>query len=170
MRVRVENMRRENLNKRGRHGWKVDFVVPNATKGTIIYQNVHVSIKSSDGAEQKYSFTEAWPYQPSKKTSDSFLVPVEWREGTKGKLKVAAIVWALPGPMDPSLKKGTNDDYWGTAVHGSFNMIKPVGPPTAKTTKRKVAIEWDNRGKTAKSTFMSGKDLTLTRDDITDNI
>ena len=113
-------------------------------------------------ANEKYSFTEAWPYNASRKVTDSFLVPMDWRKGLKGRMKVSGIVWALPGPMNPSLKKGTSDDYWGN-LHGSFDLVRP----TSKTTKRKVVITWDNVGKKAASHYTSGKDLTLEKNRIT---
>ena len=50
MRVKIVDTRREN---KQRHGWKADFKVDNAPKGTIIYQNVHVDIKSSDGEKEQ---------------------------------------------------------------------------------------------------------------------
>lgn len=160
MRVKVVDMRRQN--KKGRHGWKADFKVDDAVEGTIIYQNVYVNIKSSDGEKEKYSFTEAWPYNPARKVTDSFLVPLDWRKGLDGKLKVSAIAWARPGPMDPALKKGAGDDYWGN-LHGSFDLVRPTYP----TTKRKVAITWENTGKKAAKHYTNGKDLTLARDRIT---
>ena len=76
-------------------------------------------------------------------------------------MKVSAIVWALPGPMNPSLKQGAGDDYWGN-LHGSFDLVRARYP----TTKRKVVIEWDNEGVTAAARFTKGKDLTLTRNRI----
>lgn len=157
--VEVIDTRREN--KKLRHGWKADFKVDNAPKGTVIYQNVYVNIKSSDGEKEKYSFTEAWTYNPSRKITDSFLVPIEWRKNLKGVLKVSAIAWALPGPMNTSLKKGTTHDYWGN-LHGSFDLVRP----TSKTTKRKVVINWDNVGKRTASHYTSGKDLTLEKNSI----
>ena len=160
MRVKIVDTRREN--KKQRHGWKADFKVDNAPKGTIIYQNVYVNIKSSDGEKDKYSFTEAWTYDPSRKITDSFLVPLDWRKGLDGRMKVSAIAWALPGPMDPSLKKGAGDDYWGN-LHGSFNLVRP----TSDTTKRKVVITWENDGKKAAKHYTSGKDLTLEKNRIT---
>ena len=158
--VKVEDMRREN--KKGRHGWKADFKINGASKNTVIYQNVYVNIKSSDGAKEKYSFTEAWHYTPSRRVTDSFLVPLDWRKGLNGSMKVSAIAWALPGPMDPSLKKGAGDDYWGN-LHGSFNLVRPTYP----TTKRKVVITWENDGKKAAKHYTSGKDLTPEKNRIT---
>ena len=155
MQVDIENMRRENYSDR--HGWKVDFSIENASKNTIIYQNVYVNIKTSDGDKKKYSFTEAWEYTNKRKVMDSFLVPIEWRKNVGGQMKVSAIAWALEGPLDPSLKKSKDGaDYWGN-LYGSFDLKRP----NSKTTKRKVVITWDNKGKTARSNFTKGKDLTL---------
>ncbi len=159
MKVNVVDVRREN--KKDLHGWKSDFVVDDAPKGTVIYQNVYVNIKSSDGEKKKYSFTEAWPYTPTRKVTDSFLVPLAWRKGMSGRLKVSAISWAHTGPMDPSLKKGDGDGYWGN-LHGSFDLLRARYP----TTKRKVVIEWDNIGVKAAKHYTQGKDLTLTRNRI----
>lgn len=159
MKVEVVDTRRDN--KKDRHGWKADFKLDDAPKGAIIYQNVYVNIKSSDGSKLKYNFTEAWPYKPSRKVTDSFLVPLDWRKGLSGRMNVSAIAWALPGPMNPSLKYGAGDDYWGN-LHGSFDLVHP----TSKTTKRKVVIEWDNEGVTAAAHYTSGKDLTLKRNRI----
>lgn len=160
MRVDVINTRREN--KKERHGWKADFKIEDAPKGTIVYQNVYVNIKSSDGEKLKYSFTEAWPYNPSRKITDSFLVPLDWRKNLSGRMKVSAIVWARPGPMDASLRKGEGAAYWGN-LHGSFDLLRPTYP----TTKRKVVIEWDNIGAKAAAHYTKGKDLTLTKNRIT---
>jgi len=159
MKVEIVDVRREN--RKELHGWKSDFKVDGAPKGTIIYQNVYVNIKSSDGEKEKYSFTEAWPYTPTRKVTDSFLVPLEWRKGLSGRMKVSAIVWALPGPMNPTLKQSAGDEYWGN-LHGSFDLVRPRHP----TTKRKVVIEWDNEGVTAAARFTKGKDLSLTRNRI----
>jgi hypothetical protein len=159
MKVEVVDTRREN--KKERHGWKVDFKIDDAPKGTVIYQNVYVNIKSSDGEKKKYSFTEAWPYKPTRKVTDSFLVPLDWRKGLSGRMKVSAIAWALPGPMNPSLTEGHGDEYWGK-LHGSFDLVIP----TSQTTKRKVVITWDNGGVKAAKHYTNGKDLTLKRNRI----
>lgn len=160
MKVKIVDTRREN--KKERHGWKADFVVDNAPSNTVIYQNVTVKIKSSDGEKDKYSFTEAWPYDPTRKVTDSFLVPLGWRKGLSGRIKVIAITWARTGPMDSSLKTGVGDDYWGN-LHGSFDLLRPTFP----TTKRKVVITWANEGKRSATHYTKGKDLTLERNQIT---
>jgi hypothetical protein len=160
MKVNIIDTRREN--KKDRHGWKADFKMDNAPKGTIIYQNVYVNIKSSDGQKLKYNFTEAWTYKENRKVTDSFLIPIDWRKNTDGQMKVSAIAWAKEGPMDQSLVKGTNDDYWGN-LHGSFNLLRPIN----STTKRKVVINWKNTGVQAASHYTGGKDLTLEKNKIT---
>lgn len=160
MKVKIVDTRREN--KKNRHGWKADFVVDNAPRNTVIYQNVTVKIQSSDGEKKKYSFTEAWPYKPSRKVTDSFLVPLNWRKNLSGRMKVITITWAESGPMDPSLKTGIGDDYWGN-LHGSFDLLRPNYP----TSKRKVVITWANEGKKNAKHFTKGKDLTLERNQIT---
>ena len=159
MLVKIKNVRRQN--KKDRHGWKVDFKVDDAAEDTVIYQNVYVNIKSSDGDWERYTFTEAWPYSHTRKVTDSFLVPLDWRKDLNGRLKVSAIAWALPGPMDPSLRKGTGLDYWGN-LHGSFDLKAP----TSKTSKRKVVIEWENEGLRAAKHYTDGKDLALTKNTV----
>ena len=161
--VKVNNFRRQN--RRDRHGWAVDFKIDNPSEPATIYQNVYVWLKTidSNGEEDsmKYSFTEAWKYDSSKKITDSFLVPVDWRENQKGYMKVKSVVWAKQGEIDSSLKKGTGDDYWGN-LHGSFDKVIP----TSTTTKRKVTIKWDNLGKKAATHFTRGKDLILKKNQV----
>ena len=154
MEVKVVDTRREN--KKDRHGWKADFKINNPSPNTVIYQNVNVKITSSDGDVLEYAFTEAWHYKPTRKITDSFLVPLNWRKNLKGRMRVKAQVWAEEGKMNPTLKKGKGSDYWGN-LHGSFNLLTPQAP----ITKRKVVIKWKNLGKTKASDFSNGKDLFL---------
>ena len=160
MKVHILDTRREN--KRGRHGWKADFKVDSPSNNTVIYQNVYVNIKSNDGEKLQYSFTEAWNYNPVRKNTDSFLVPLDWRKGLDGTMKVRAIVWAQEGPMHPSFKKGTGAEYWGN-LHGSFDLLQPIHP----TSKRNVVITWQNAGKKMAKHYTGGKDLTLEKNQIT---
>jgi hypothetical protein len=158
MDVYVVNTKRQN--HKDRHGWKVDFELDERYETATIYQNVYVWLKTVDNNgeedDMKYSFTEAWNYKSKKRISDSFLVPVDWRKNQKGYMKVKSVVWSNQDKMDPKLKRGTSDEYWGN-LHGSFDKIIP----TSQTTKRKVTIEWDNLGESTASNFTKGKDLTL---------
>lgn len=158
MKVIVHNKRPES--KSDRHGYKIDFILTdkNLPKQLVIYQNVKVKIKTIDEKGEidklKYEFTEAWKYSKSKKITDSFLVPIDWRINQKGFMKVQSEIWVEEGKINPSLKQGTSRDYWGN-LHGSFQLLKPTG----EITYRNEMISWDNLGKTSKTTFTKGKDL-----------
>lgn len=112
------------------------------------------------GETDKYiaEYTEAWAYKRDRQVTDSFLVPVDWRKGTKGFMDIAATVWAEEGSINLNLKKGNKDskEQWGN-LHGSSTLLKPKTP----TTRRTFSITWDNllNGTTAKY-FAGGKDLT----------
>jgi predicted RNA-binding protein with RPS1 domain len=158
MKVLIRNKRPEN--KSDRHGYKIDFFLPdeNLPKHLVIYQNIKVKIVTIDDKGDKdkikYKFTEAWKYSKNKKITDSFLVPIDWRVNQKGFMKVTSKIWVEEGKINPSLKKGTSRDYWGN-LHGSFDLLEPKGEITYRNEK----ISWDNLGKTKKSTFTKGQDL-----------
>jgi hypothetical protein len=110
MSVRIINKRRATGDRR--HGWAWDFVVDNAPPICIIYQNVHVHIESSDGDSDDYEFVEAWVYDHRRRTTDSFLVPLDWRQNLDGSMEVITEVWAEPSrTVDPALRKGEGDEY-----------------------------------------------------------
>ena len=161
MNVCVENERRENKPSLRRHGWKWDFKVDNAPPNTKIYQNVKVHIKSSDGDEDEYEFTESWPYKDNRKVTDSFLVPLDWRLNMKGRMKVTAYVWAKPGPIPAHFRKGRDADHWGNLM-GSYQLLNP--PQNA--TKRRVKIKWNNLNATTNNYFDKGKDLVLAKNKV----
>ena len=158
MKVLIRNKRPEN--KSDRHGYKIDFFLPdkNLPKHLVIYQNIKVKIVTIDDKGDKdkikYKFTEAWKYSKNKKITDSFLVPIDWRVNQKGFMKVTSKIWVEEGKINSSLKKGTSRDYWGN-LHGSFDLLEPKGEITYRNEK----ISWDNLGKTKKSTFTKGQDL-----------
>ena len=163
MKVNVVNTRRQS--RADRHGWKADFKIepkdlPADKKTPVaIYQNVSVKMGTVDnkGETDKWAseFTEAWPYKRDRQVTDSFLVPVEWRRGTKGFMDVAATVWAQTGKVNPNLKKGDakNKEHWGN-LYGSKNLLTPKAP----TTKRTFSITWDNLDRHAR--FAGGNDLS----------
>jgi hypothetical protein len=157
MSVRIINKRRATGDSR--HGWAWDFVVDNAPPICIIYQNVHVTIESSDGDSDDYSFVEAWVHDRRRRTTDSFLVPLDWRQGLDGHMEVITEIWAEPGlAVDPTLWKGEGDDYWGN-LHGTFELRRPG---EAIITKRHEYITWANNGVgRAMKHYSKGKDLTL---------
>ena len=164
MNVEVKNFRKQN--RADRNGFAIEFHIANPQPNTIIYQNVSVSLKTINGSKEKdklkYEFTEAWKYSPSRKITDSFLVPVDWRMDQKGYMRVKTKIWAVSGPMDSGLKKGTGSDYWGN-LHGSFDVLTP---PEENVTTRRVKFVWDNIGKTAKKHFAKGVDLEVTRNKV----
>ena len=146
------------------HGWLVDFHVENPQPFTVIYQNVSVVIESEGaGASKKlaYRFTEGWEYCKGGKVlgaTDGFLVPIDpWRRERDGAMHVEAVAWAAPGPMDPSLQKRSDGEYWGT-LHGTFQQLLPTG----NTTSRSEVIQWNNMGKPrSMGHYTKGKDLRL---------
>lgn len=159
MKVEIINKRRKNL--KGRHGVAADFRIDSKENDIVIYQNVNVIIQtvSNTGSPEgdKYSFTEAWEYDPKKKTTDYFLVPLDWREEKKGYMKVVSYIWAKSGKMPPHLKKGKELDYWGNDAYGSFDKLKPEG----KTTRRTFKVSWDNIDKIGNRNYTKGKDLVV---------
>jgi hypothetical protein len=161
--MRVEVLETKRQSKTDRHGWKADLKVPSKKKA-VIYQNVRVYLYAVDSENEsdklKYSFTEAWVYDPKKNITDSFLIPLDWRKNQAGYIKIKTVLWSEDtDKINPKLKKGTIDDYWGN-LHGSFDLLTPKMPITV----RRFKASWNNIGKTKSKYFTNGKDLTLDRD------
>jgi len=170
MLVKLNNFKRDNHTDR--HGWKIDFKIDHPLKKMVIYQNVHVEITSIMGNintiyNQKYEFTEAWIYKDKKKITDSFLIPIDWRRDQVGTIKIKTEIWCEEGNINCSLKKGTNNEYWGN-LHGSFTLLK-CNPNIHKITERYFEVNWNNFGKKKLSNFTRGKDLNLIKNKIDNN-
>ena len=167
MKVELTNFKRQS--KAGGHGWSIDFKIPAVDSQkpppkAVIYQNVYVKIatvdENGDADKEQYKFTEAWKYNSKKNITDSFLIPVSWRENQKGYVRVNTVIWSELGKINPKLKqspKGTTE-YWGN-LHGSFNLLEPKGQETI----RRFKVEWDNIGLSKGVNFSKGKDLNLVR-------
>ena len=159
MKVELTNKRMKNF--KDSHGVAVDFHINSQEKDIVIYQNVNVIIQtvsnSGSPSGEKYSFTEAWEYDPKKNTTDYFMVPLNWRERQKGYMKVVSYIWAISGKMPSHLKKGKDLDYWGDNAYGSFEKLTPKGKATSRTFK----VSWDNIDKIGNRNYTKGKDLVV---------
>ena len=118
----------------------------NVPKYTVI-QSVSTTMQYGGGPPYTQHFVEAFK-SGRRHIVDSFLVPIWYRQDTKGSFLIEATAWMIPRHLTYKgigLQKGrTAVGPWG-AAHGSMGHLPT--PPTARAIRRTVKIQWDNRGK-----------------------
>ena len=168
-----------------RHGIAADFVVKNRPKGEYtIVQNISVDMQvtSSSGKPDKYirKYSELW-HVPKKdrytKQTDTFAVPLVWREDHKGYYQVEAIAYLVKkrptgykvGDVggDVGVERDERDEPWGTTP-GTWTIFKPDASKILGEVRRVIRMEWDNttsskrkRKKRKKNNLAQGEDLKV---------
>jgi hypothetical protein len=155
-----------NASRPGRDGFRYKLQVsgPGARQQRlVIYQNVYVSLRSSDGYnfDDKFEarYVEAFPLRPGRAAAvDYFLVGKDWRDRSMGTMDVVTELWVESGGVKACLLEGTDDGLWGR-LRGSRGWLKPSGA----VTRRRVVITWDNREQELPP--LRGEDLSTVVDD-----
>lgn len=146
--------------KLDRHGWRANFVIKNAPKKKVltIYQNNYVITTITGNKPNEDLYTEAWRYDSKKVITDSFLIPVDMRKNTKGKVVIKTVTWVTEGPYNKSLRKSKGHllNRWGL-LYGKYGHL--IIPHNVSKIHRTFEITWNNIGKINKKYFTNGKDL-----------
>ena len=70
-------------------------------------------------------YAEAWRYNNKKITTDSYLIPVDMRKDSIGKVVIKSVTWVAEGPYNKTLYKpiGKNLNKWGL-LYGKNCILK----------------------------------------------